>query len=110
MSIKYSTGRGARVRHSTALEWDDLEKAKKKYSPIKYSTGEKTAIRHATGVEFDYKYLAEKEKEKVKAEGDDYLEEFKEPQPIRSRVRSKAKVEGEEYLEKFHEITRKAKK
>jgi len=106
MGIKYSTGKETRVRHSTALEWDDLEKAKKKYSPIKYSTGEKTAIRHATGVEFDYKYLAEKEK----AEGDDYLEKFKEPKPIRSRVRSKAKVEGEEYLEKFHQAIKKEKK
>ena len=101
MSIKYSTGRGTKVRHSTALEWDDLEKTKKKYSPIKYSTGEKATIRHATGVEFDYKYLAEKEK--AEAEGDDYLEKFKEPKPIRSKVRSKAKVEGEEYLEKFYE-------
>lgn len=106
MGIKYSTGRGTRVRHSTALEWDDLEKAKKKYSPIKYSTGEKANIRHATGVEFDFKYLAEKEK----AEGDDYLEEFKEPQPIRSKVRSKAKVEGEEYLEKFYQGIKKGKK
>lgn len=95
MGIKYSTGRGARVKHSTALEWDDLEKAKKKYSPIKYSTGEKASVRHATGVEFDYKYLVEKEKDK---------------KSIRSKARSKAKTEGDDYLEKFHESIRKERR
>lgn len=93
MAIKYSTGRGTRVRHSTALEWDDLEKAKKKYSPIKYSTGEDASIRHATGVEFDYKYLLK------------HAPENKEPKPIRSKARSKAKTEGDDYLEKFHQST-----
>jgi len=90
MGIKFSTGRGTKVRHSTALEWDDLEKTKKKYSPIKYSTSKDSPIRHATGVEFDFKYLAEKE-----------------PKPIRTRVRSKAKGEGDEYLEKFYEAMAK---
>jgi len=103
MGIKFSTGRGTKVRHSTALEWDDLEKTKKKYTPIKYSTSKDSPIRHATGVEFDFKYLAEKEK----AEGDDYLGKFKEPKPIRTRVRSKAKGEGDEYLERFYEAMAK---
>ena len=97
MGIKYSTGRGARVKHSTAREWNDLEKAKKKYSPIKYSTGEKASVKHSTGAEFDCKYLSN-------------FSENEEERPIYSKARSKAKTEGEEYLEKFHEITRKEKK
>lgn len=96
MGIKYSTGRGTRVKHSTALEWEDLEKTKKKYSPIKYSTGEDASVRHATGVEFDYKYLLK------------HTPENEEPKPIRSRVRSKAKTEGDEYLEKFYETMTKS--
>ena len=58
MGIRKSTGRGARVRHSTALEWDELVKAKKHIPPILYATGENSALRHSTGTEFDYKVLA----------------------------------------------------
>lgn len=94
MGIKYSTGRGAKLRHSTGMEWDDLKKAKKKYTPIKHSTGEKASVKHSTGVEFDYKYLAEKE-EKAK--------------PICSKARSKAKAEADEYLDKYHEVMRRGK-
>ena len=57
MGLKASTGRGTRVRHSTGLEWDELAKAKKKYTPIKHSTGEETPIRHSTGTEMDYRYI-----------------------------------------------------
>lgn len=63
MGIKYSIGRGTRVKHSTALEWEDLEKQKKKYDPIRHSTGEEAHIRHATGTEFDYKALYQREQE-----------------------------------------------
>lgn len=66
MAIKYSTGRGTRVRHSTALEWDDLEKQKRRYNPIKYSTGEDAHIRHATGTEFDFRALHKREQEDIK--------------------------------------------
>ena len=82
MAIKYSTGKGTRMRHSTAMEWGDLEKAKKKYSPIKYATGESASIKHATGTEFDYKVLSKRLESgpglhsKPKTEADEYLERF----------------------------------
>ncbi len=57
MGLKVSTGRGTRVRHSTGLEWDELAKAKKKYTPIRHSTGEEAPIRHSTGTEMDYRYI-----------------------------------------------------
>lgn len=46
--MKYSTGQGTRVRHSTATEWDELYVRKKS---LKYSTGRGPAIRHFTGTE-----------------------------------------------------------
>jgi len=55
--VKKSTGRGTRLRHSTGLEWDDLEKAKKHYAPLRYSTGENPSVRHFTGTQFDWKVL-----------------------------------------------------
>lgn len=51
--MKYSTGRGARVRHSTALEWDELEAKKKRYPPLRYSTGKNPGLRHFTGTVSD---------------------------------------------------------
>lgn len=87
--MKYSTGKGARVRHSTAREWDELEKAKKRsgYQELKHSTGEKPAVKHATGVEFDYKALLSKQSE--------------EEEGIHSKVHSKPMLEGDEYLELY---------
>lgn len=89
MAIKYSTGKGTRMRHSTAMEWDDLEKAKKKYSPIKYATGESASIKHATGTEFDYKVLSKRLEESGVG------------------LRSKSKTEADEYLERFHKSSAK---
>ena len=43
------------MRHSTAMEWSDLETKIKKRSRLKHSTGEHAAIRHACGVELDLK-------------------------------------------------------
>ena len=85
MAIKYSTGRGTRMRHSTAMEWKDLEKAKKKYDPIKHATGENANIRHATGTEFDYKVLSKRLEissgsglhSKPQTEADEYLERYR---------------------------------
>ena len=57
MGLRTSTGKGTRLRHSTGLEWDDLAKAKKKYTPLKHSTGEDSKIRHSTGTEMDYRAL-----------------------------------------------------
>lgn len=87
--MKYSAGRGARVRHSTAREWDEMEKAKKRsgYQELKHSTGEKPAVKHATGVGFDYKALG---KETEATEG------------IPSKVHSKPIQEGDGYLEHYH--------
>jgi len=51
----YSTGRGSKVKHSTAMDWDEWAKRRKKrrrYS-FKYSTGEDGQIRHSTGIGFD---------------------------------------------------------
>ncbi len=48
----YSTGRGTRVKHSTAMDWDEWAKKRRIY-PVKYSTGEDTQIKHSTGREFD---------------------------------------------------------
>lgn len=52
---RYSIGRGARVRHSTAMEWDDEWLKKRRIYPVKYSTGEDGQIVHSTGREFDKK-------------------------------------------------------
>ena len=57
MGLKTSIGKGTRVRHSTGLEWDKLEKAKKKHTQIIHSTGEGSKIRHSTGMEMDFRAL-----------------------------------------------------
>jgi len=57
MGLKTSIGKGTRVRHSTGLEWDKLEKAKKKHTRIIHSTGEGSKIRHSTGMEMDFRAL-----------------------------------------------------
>jgi len=69
MGLKTSTGKGTRVRHSTGLEWDDLARAKKKYTPLKHSTGEDSKIRHSTGTEMDYRALrGEPEDDEIETE------------------------------------------
>jgi len=50
----FATGRGTRVRHSTAMDWDEWAK-KRRIHPIKYATGEDGQIIHSTGREFDKK-------------------------------------------------------
>ena len=84
--MKYSTGKHARVRHSTAREWDDMKKAKKRsgYQELKHSAGENPAVKHATGIEFDYKAL---------------IEESEENEGIQSKVCSKPIGEGDNYLD-----------
>ena len=68
--MKYSTGRGTRMKHSTAMEWSDFESKIKKRSRLKHSTGENAAIRHACGVELDLKvedidYAIEAKKQEI---------------------------------------------
>ena len=102
--MKFSTGRGAKMRHSTGMEWDELKKAKKKYTPVKHSTGEEANIKHSTGIEFDYKHLAEstaKQSFRTDAEG---------AADVHSKVRSKPKLEGEEYLELYQKSITQGKK
>jgi len=50
--MKYSTGRQTLCKHSTAMEWDEYEK-KKRRSRVRYSTGRGAAIRHFSGVLLD---------------------------------------------------------
>jgi len=50
--VKYSTGRGTKAKHSTAMEWDEHEK-KKRRSMVRYSTGREAVIRHSCGVLLD---------------------------------------------------------
>ena len=113
MPIKYSTGRGTRMRHSTALEWDDLKKQKKKYDPIKHSTGESSYIRHATGTEFDYKVIYEGENESTDAK--DCKDGVRlwdgtviRRESIRSRLPSRSRGKEEEYLELYRNIQSRA--
>lgn len=98
-SIKYSTGKGSRVRHSTAMEWDEMEDAKKRsgYQELKHSTGEKPAIKHATGVEFDYKAMIDERSEE-------------ESQGLRSKVQSKSILPGDEYLGEYHQTLLKKRR
>ena len=93
MGLRYACGRGTRLRHSTALEWDELEKKKKKraYQQIKYSTGENAAIKHCTGTEFDWKAMRERPEENERS------------QP---KVRSKPIHEDDRYLELHTESIR----
>lgn len=70
--MKYSTGRGTRCRHSTAMEWSDFERKIKKRSRLKHSTGENAAIRHACGVELDLK--ADEMDEDIEAKKQEIIE------------------------------------
>lgn len=65
----YSTARGTRVKHSTAMDWDEWAEKRRIY-PVKYSTGEDGQIVHFTGREFDAKVkLRRKEYENNKRGG-----------------------------------------
>jgi len=84
--MKYSTGRGTRAKHSTAMEWSDFERKIKKRSRLKHSTGENAAIKHACGIELDLKaedmddaIEAKKQeiREKNKEVSDSFQESFK---------------------------------
>ncbi len=50
--MKYSTGRGTKVKHSTAMEWEEWEK-KKRHPWLRYATSKEATVRHATGTVFD---------------------------------------------------------
>ena len=93
MGIRYACGRGTKLRHSTAMEWDELEKKKKRrgYQPIKYATGEHAAIKHVTGTEFDWKSMRE------------LRERPGENERKLPKIRSKPRLKDDEYLELYQE-------
>lgn len=52
--MKYSTGKGTRTKHSTAMEWDEYERRKRRgRSRIRYSTGRNAALLHSSGTVTD---------------------------------------------------------
>ncbi len=80
--MKYSTGRGTRTKHSTAMEWDEFERKVKKRSRLRHSTGKNAAIGHACGVELDLKAedmdAAIEAKKREMAEKKEVIGDFKE--------------------------------
>ena len=97
MGLRTSTGKGTRLRHSTGLEWDELEKARKKNTPIIHSTGEDSKIRHSTGTEMDYRAL--------RGEPEDDEAETR-PEPRLHSVPAKA-GEDTKYLDLYAQSMRK---
>ena len=54
--MKYGTGRGSRVKHSTGIDMTKLDEIRRKVRRLKHSTGGEASLVHATGKEMDYKY------------------------------------------------------
>jgi len=50
--MKYATGRGTGCRHSTSMEWDEVER-KQRQTRLRYSTGRKSPLRHSCGALMD---------------------------------------------------------
>jgi len=50
--MQYATGRGTGCRHSTSMEWDEVEK-KQRQTRLRYSTGRKSPLRHSCGALMD---------------------------------------------------------
>ena len=59
--MKYATGRGTGCRHSTSMEWDEVER-KQRRTGLRFSTGRKSPLRHSCGALMDDEQ-AEKEKQ-----------------------------------------------
>jgi len=57
MSIRYSTGRRSRLKHSTAADSGPVAKAAPDYPRPRYSTSEDASIAHFTGRETDRRAL-----------------------------------------------------
>jgi len=77
--MKYSTGRGTRCKHSTAMEWNEYEK-KKRRSRVRYSTGRCAALKHFSGVLLDGEAG-----EQVNHPGQDFV-------PVKEKKESKEKI------------------
>ena len=69
--MKYGTGRGSRVKHSTGVDMTRLDEIRRRIKRLRHSTGGEAPLVHATGKEMDYKYEYEKlmqEEEKLREE------------------------------------------
>ena len=66
--MKYSTGRNARVKHSTATEEDYINSPRRHHRRPRprYATGRDSTINHFTGIRFDLK----REEERAQAEAE----------------------------------------
>ena len=54
--MRYGTGRGSRVKHSTGIDMTRLDEIRRKVRCLRHSTGGESSLVHATGKEMDYKY------------------------------------------------------
>jgi len=50
--MRYATGRGTGCRHSTSMEWDEVER-KQRQTRLRYSTGRGSPLRHSCGALMD---------------------------------------------------------
>ncbi len=69
--MRYGTGKGSRVRHSTGKDMTRLDEIRRKVRRLRHSTGGESSLVHATGKEMDYKYEYEEfmeEEEKLRKE------------------------------------------
>ena len=72
--MRFSTGRGSRLRHATGIDMRKLNGLKRKVKALKHSSGVGASLRHATGKELDYKVIYEKlleEEKRLKQEEKD---------------------------------------
>ncbi len=69
--MRFSTGKEARVTHSTGTEWQEVEALKKKRNArVRYSTGRDSRVLHFTGTLTGYDPPDEEEDEQQQHEGD----------------------------------------
>lgn len=69
--MKYGTGRGSRVKHSTGLDMTKLDEIRRSVKRLRHSTGGESSLVHTTGREMDYKYEYEnlmEEEQKLREE------------------------------------------
>jgi len=96
-----STGRGTRVKKSTAMDWDEWVQKKRKY-PVKYSTGEDPHLKHFTGVEFEKKAMQRRQEC-----GDDKPGGAKHPGFTYKHYRKKDKPQSENNKKSFSKSFKK---
>ena len=70
MPLKFSTGRGSRVKHATGADPHKIARARGRHPRPRYSTGEDASVAHFTGKEFDYRKWAQGEDGSGEGRGD----------------------------------------